>query len=383
MVRGARGDETGSYQRPDAPRKVLILGSGGLMIGQAGIRLFRLKPSRPCRRRISTVLINPNIATVQTSEDLADAVYFLPVDARFARGVIEKEKVDAVLLGFGGQTALNCGLDLEASGVLEQHGVRVLGTPVSAIRVCGDRELFRDALAQIGVKTARSQACRSPEEALAAARSIGFPVMLRAAFSLGGKGSAIVGDETACREALDRAFVGAPQVLVEESLAGWKEIEYEVLRDLRDNCITVCNMENVDPMGIHTGESIVVAPSQTLNDSEYQLLRDVSLQVVRKLGIVGECNIQFALDPGSSEYRVIEVNSRLSRSSALASKATGYPLAYVAAKLSLGRSLPDIANAVTRTTSAFFEPAMDYVVCKAPRWDLEKFPGVEARSAPR
>ncbi len=362
-------------------RRVLILGSGALMIGQAGEFDYSGSQAAKALREegIYTVLVNPNIATIQTSHELVDAVYLLPVDPYFVEKVIEKERIDGLLLGFGGQTALNCGLELERTGVLARHGVAVLGTTVATIRTCGDRELFRNTLLSIDVKTSRSQACTSIEEALAAAVSIGYPVMLRAAFALGGKGSAIVENEAQCREALERAFVGVPQVLVEESVAGWKEIEYEVVRDAADNCITVCNMENFDPMGIHTGESIVVAPSQTLNDEEYQMLRDIAIKVIRKLGIVGECNIQYALDPESTEYRVIEVNSRLSRSSALASKATGYPLAYVAAKLGLGYTLPELTNAITKTTSAFFEPALDYIVCKIPRWDLEKFVGVDAR----
>jgi carbamoyl-phosphate synthase large subunit len=369
----------GRFYAAQRPRRVMVLGSGGLTIGQAGE--FDYSGSQAIKalkeEGIYTVLVNPNIATIQTSEELADAVYFLPIDAHFVEQVIAKERVDGILLGFGGQTALNCGLALDKSGVLQRHGVRVLGTPVSTIRTCGDRDLFRQALDEIDIRTARSRACASIEEGIRAAAEIGYPVMLRAAFALGGKGSAIVTNEDQCRAALARAFVGVPQVLVEESVAGWKEVEYEVVRDGADNCITVCNMENVDPMGIHTGESIVVAPTQTLNDEEYQLLRDIAIKVIRKLGIVGECNIQYALDPNSTQYRVIEVNSRLSRSSALASKATGYPLAYVAAKIGLGYTLPELANAVTRCTSAFFEPALDYLVCKVPRWDLEKFVDVD------
>ena len=326
------------------------------------------------------MLVNPNIATVQTSPGLADRIYLQAVTPEVVAEVAEKEDVDAVLLSFGGQTALNCCLELHRNGTFHRLGIRVLGTPVEAIRDTEDRRLFNERLAEIGVKVARSHACESVAEGQNAALEIGLPVMLRGGFALGGKGSGVVEREQDLDEALDRAFSGGvPHVLVEEYLGGWKEIEYEVVRDLRDNCITVCNMENVDPMGIHTGESIVVAPSQTLNDREYQLLRSVALKTVRHLGIVGECNIQYALDAKSSEYRVIEVNARLSRSSALASKATGYPLAYVAAKLALGYALPEIPNGITRRTTAFFEPALDYIVCKAPRWDLGKFRGAVER----
>jgi carbamoyl-phosphate synthase large subunit len=363
------------------PKRVLVLGSGALQIGQAGE--FDYSGSQALKalkeEGIALVLLNPNIATIQTSEELADAVYFLPVDVHFVEKVIVEEKTDGILLGFGGQTALNCGLALDAAGILKKYGVKVLGTSIDAIRNSEDRKIFVDKLSEIGVKTARSRAVTSVEAALEAAHEIGFPVILRAAFSLGGKGSSIVRDETTFREAAERAFSGVPQVLVEECLYGWKEIEYEVVRDSHDNCITVCNMENVDPMGIHTGESIVVAPSQTLNDEEYQLLRDLAIKTIRHLGIIGECNIQYALDPHSTDYRVIEVNPRLSRSSALASKATGYPLAYVAAKLALGYTLPELQNAITRSTSAFFEPSLDYIVCKIPRWDFEKFQGVDRR----
>ena len=363
------------------PHRVLVLGSGALQIGQAGE--FDYSGSQALKalkeEGLYTVLINPNIATIQTSEELADAVYFLPVDVHFVEKVIVEERIDALVLGFGGQTALNCGLALDEQGVLARHGVRVLGTQVEAIRAAENRQIFNEKLGEIGVHVARSRAAETVEDAIAAAREIGFPLILRAAFSLGGKGSAIVRTEAELRPAVERAFAGVPQVLVEECLAGWKEIEYEVVRDADDNCITVCNMENVDPMGIHTGESIVVAPSQTLDDDEYQLLRDVALKTIRHLGIVGECNIQYALDPRSMDYRVIEVNPRLSRSSALASKATGYPLAYVAAKIAVGYTLPQLENAITRVTTAFFEPALDYVVCKAPRWDFEKFAGVDPR----
>jgi carbamoyl-phosphate synthase large subunit len=363
------------------PKRVLVLGSGALKIGQAGEFDYSGTQALKALREegIYTVVVNPNIATNQTSHEFADTVYFLPITPYFIEQVIAAEEVDAILLSFGGQTALNCGIELEQSGVLHRNGVRVLGTPISTVEATEDRQLFVDSLAEIGVKTARSRAVRTPAEAVTAAKEIGFPVMLRAAFALGGKGSGVARDADECFNLAERAFVGVPQVLVEEYLGGWKEIEYEVVRDAYENCITVCNMENVDPMGIHTGESIVVAPSQTLNDEEYQGLRDLSLKVIRHLGIVGECNIQFALHPRRWDYRVIEVNARLSRSSALASKATGYPLAYIAAKLALGYRLPELKNAITRTTTAFFEPALDYIVCKVPRWDLQKFDGVEQK----
>jgi len=367
---------------PRKPRRVLVLGSGALQIGQAGE--FDYSGSQAIKalkeEGIFTVLVNPNIATIQTSEGLADRIHLTAVTPELVERILVAEEVDAILLSFGGQTALNCGLALHDSGVLDRRGVRVLGTPIRAIRDTEDRQLFVDRLAEIGVKTARSRACRSLAEGQAAAKEIGFPVMLRGGFALGGKGSGIVERERDLDDALRRAFLGGvPQVLVEECLRGWKEIEYEVVRDGRDNCITVCNMENLDPMGIHTGDSIVVAPSQTLNDEEYQLLRTIAIRTVRHLGIVGECNIQYALDPKSMEYRVIEINARLSRSSALASKATGYPLAYVAAKIAVGYSLPEIQNAITRRTTAFFEPALDYIVCKMPRWDLGKFRGASMR----
>ena len=367
---------------PKKPRRVLILGSGALQIGQAGE--FDYSGSQAIKalkeESIQTVLVNPNIATVQTSPGLADRIYLLAVTPDIVADIAEKEDVDAVLLSFGGQTALNCGLELHRNGTFDRLGIRVLGPPIQAIRDTEDRQRFNERLAEIDVKVARSRACESVAEARKAALEIGLPVMLRGAYALGGKGSGVAEREQDLDEALERAFAGdVPQVLVEEYLGGWKEIEYEVVRDIRDNCITVCNMENVDPMGIHTGESIVVAPSQTLNDEEYQLLRTVALKTVRHLGIVGECNIQYALDPKSSDYRVIEVNARLSRSSALASKATGYPLAYVAAKLALGYALPEIPNGITRRTTAFFEPALDYIVCKAPRWDLGKFRGAVER----
>ncbi|MBK8010690.1 MAG: carbamoyl-phosphate synthase (glutamine-hydrolyzing) large subunit [Deltaproteobacteria bacterium] len=365
---------------PKKPKRVLVLGSGALQIGQAGE--FDYSGSQAIKalkeEGIASVLVNPNIATIQTSDWLADRVYLVAVTPEFVERIIVQEEVDAILLSFGGQTALNCGLTLHDTGVLEKYGVRVLGTPIASIRDTEDRQLFIDRLAEIDVKTARSRACRTVEQVLAAAREIGFPVMLRGGYALGGKGSGIVETEAKLAAATERAFSGGvTQVLVEECLRGWKEIEYEVVRDGRDNCITVCNMENFDPLGIHTGESIVVAPSQTLNDEEYQLLRSISTKTIRHLGIIGECNIQYALDPKSLDYRVIEVNARLSRSSALASKATGYPLAYVAAKIALGYSLPELPNSITRRTSAFFEPALDYIVCKVPRWDLAKFRGAD------
>ena len=367
---------------PKKPKRVLVLGSGALQIGQAGE--FDYSGSQAIKafkeEGVRTVLVNPNIATIQTSEGLADRIHLTAVTPDFVERILVKEEVDAIALSFGGQTALNCGLALHDAGVLDRYGVRVLGTPIKAIRDTEDRQLFIERLAEIGVKTAKSRACRTLADARAAALEIGLPVMLRGGYALGGKGSGIVETEAELDAAIRRAFDGGvPQVLVEENLRGWKEIEYEVVRDARDNCVTVCNMENLDPMGIHTGESIVVAPSQTLNDEEYQLLRSIAIKTVRHLGIVGECNIQYALDPNSVDYRVIEVNARLSRSSALASKATGYPLAYVAAKIALGYTLPEIPNAVTRRTTAFFEPALDYLVIKVPRWDLGKFRGADVR----
>ena len=360
----------------------MVLGSGALQIGQAGE--FDYSGSQALKalneEGIVTVLVNPNIATIQTSRGMADRIYLIAVTPEMVEKIIVKESVDAILLSFGGQTALNCGLALYDAGILAKHGVQVLGTPVEAIRDTEDRRLFVERLAQIDVKTARSRACDSPDEARQAIREIGLPAMLRGGFALGGKGSGIVRTEADVEAALRRAFAGgAAQVLVEEGLEGWKEIEYEVVRDARDNCMTVCNMENFDPMGIHTGDSIVVAPCQTLDDAEHQMLRSVAIRTIRHLGIVGECNIQFALDPSCPQYRVIEVNARLSRSSALASKATGYPLAYVAAKLALGYALNEIPNGITRRTTAFFEPALDYLVCKFPRWDLAKFYGASTR----
>ncbi|MDR0600597.1 MAG: carbamoyl-phosphate synthase (glutamine-hydrolyzing) large subunit [Treponema sp.] len=382
----------------EKPRKVLVLGSGGLKIGQAGEFDYSGSQALKALREegIQTVLINPNIATIQTSEGMADAIYFLPLTPEFIKGVIEKERPDGLFLSFGGQTALNAGVALDRDGTLYKYGVAVLGTPVSAIEDTEDRERFVKRLEEIGVKTPRSVAVNAgdgPGEgtggAVMAAERIGYPVMVRAAYALGGMGSGVCRNEGELRRRCDRAFARtaaaggsagtAAQVLVEEWLGGWKEIEYEVVRDCRDNCITVCNMENFDPLGIHTGESIVTAPSQTLTDSEYHKLRRIAIEVIRHLGIVGECNIQYALDPASEDYRVIEVNARLSRSSALASKATGYPLAFVAAKLALGHSLTEIENRITRVTKSCFEPALDYIVVKVPRWDLTKFKNVDPR----
>jgi len=357
------------------PKKILILGSGALKIGEAGE--FDYSGSQAIKalkeEGIEVVLINPNIATIQTSEYLADRVYFLPVTPDFVEKVIAREKPDGILLSFGGQTALNCGVALDKAGVLSKHSVRVLGTSIAAIENTEDRELFNARLAEAGLKSPRGVAATTIEEGLRIAREIGYPVMARVAYALGGRGSGLSVDETDLREALKKAFAHAPQVLIEEYLEGWKEVEYEVVRDIDDNCITVCNMENFDPMGIHTGESIVIAPSQTLTNAEYHRLREISIKAVRNLGIVGECNIQFALHPHTGDYRIIEVNARLSRSSALASKATGYPLAFVAAKLVLGYPLPGLLNSITKKTTACFEPALDYLVVKIPRWDLKKF----------
>ena len=359
------------------PGKVLILGSGALKIGEAGE--FDYSGSQAIKalkeEGIFTVLVNPNIATIQTSESLADQIYFLPVTPEFVGKVIERERPDAIMLSFGGQTALNCGLELARSGVLERCGVTVLGTPIKTIEDTEDRAKFTDRLAEIDVAVPRSAATDSIDQAVALARTIGYPLMVRAAYALGGLGSGYCADEQQLRERVAKGLAHSPQVLIEEYLVGWKEIEYEVVRDRFDNCITVCNMENLDPMGIHTGESIVVAPSQTLTNREYHMLREIAIRTVRHLGVIGECNIQYALDPRSGAYRVIEVNARLSRSSALASKATGYPLAFVAAKLGLGHNLTKLPNAITRATMACFEPALDYVVVKAPRWDLQKFRG--------
>ena len=360
-------------------QKVLLLGSGALKIGEAGE--FDYSGSQALKalkeEGIETVLINPNIATVQTSEGVADKIYFLPVTPFFVEKVIQKEKPQGILLAFGGQTALNCGVELYQQHILEKYNVRVLGTPVQAIIDTEDRELFVKKLDEIDVKTIKSHACETIEEARQAASDLGYPVIIRAAYALGGLGSGFCDNEEELNKLAEKAFSFSPQVLVEKSLKGWKEIEYEVVRDRFDNCITVCNMENFDPLGIHTGESIVIAPSQTLTNSEYHKLRALAIKIIRHIGIVGECNVQYAFDPESEDYRVIEVNARLSRSSALASKATGYPLAFVAAKLGLGYGLFDLKNSVTKTTSAFFEPALDYVVCKIPRWDLGKFRGVD------
>ena len=360
-------------------KKVLLLGSGALKIGQAGEFDYSGAQALKALKEegIHSVLINPNIATVQTSQGVADTVYFQPVQPDFVERIIEKERPDGILLSFGGQTALNCGVELYQRGVLEKYGVKVLGTPVQAIIDTEDRDLFVKRLDEIGVKTIKSEACSTVEEVQRAAHELGFPVILRAAYALGGLGSGFCDNEEELLAQAEEAFSFSPQVLVEKSLKGWKEIEYEVVRDQYDNCITVCNMENFDPLGIHTGESIVVAPSQTLSNSEYHKLRALAIKIIRHIGIVGECNVQYALDPQSEDYRVIEVNARLSRSSALASKATGYPLAFVAAKLGLGYGLFELKNSVTKTTSAFFEPALDYVVVKIPRWDLTKFHGVK------
>ncbi len=359
-------------------RKVVVLGSGALKIGEAGEFDYSGSQALKALREegIATILINPNIATVQTSEKLADRVYFLPVTPAFVEKIIAREKPDGILLSFGGQTALNCGIELYKQKVLEKYQVKVLGTPIQAIIDTEDRENFVNKLKEIDVKTPQSQAVESVEAAKAAAASLGYPIIIRAAFTLGGQGSGFCANEDELVKLASKALSYSPQILIEESLKGWKEIEYEVVRDAYNNCITVCNMENFDPLGIHTGESIVVAPSQTLTNSEYHKLRRLSIDVIRHIGIVGECNIQYTLDPNSEDYRVIEVNARLSRSSALASKATGYPLAFVAAKLGLGYGLHQLKNSVTKTTSAFFEPALDYIVCKIPRWDLNKFIGV-------
>ena len=363
----------------DKIKKVLLLGSGALKIGEAGE--FDYSGSQALKalkeEGIETILINPNIATVQTSEGVADQIYFLPVTSYFVEKVIAKERPDGIMLAFGGQTALNCGVALYKEGVLAKYEVEVLGTPVQAIIDTEDRELFVERLNEINVKTIQSEAVENAEDARRAAAALGYPVIVRAAYALGGLGSGFCDNEEQLNVLVEKAFSFSPQVLVEKSLRGWKEVEYEVVRDRFDNCITVCNMENFDPLGIHTGESIVIAPSQTLSNTDYHKLRELAIRIIRHIGIVGECNVQYAYDPQSEDYRVIEVNARLSRSSALASKATGYPLAFVAAKLGLGYGLFDLKNSVTKTTSAFFEPALDYVVCKIPRWDLGKFHGVD------
>ena len=360
-------------------KKVLVLGSGALKIGQAGEFDYSGSQALKALREegISSVLVNPNIATIQTSEGIADKVYFQPVTPYFVTEIIKKERPDGILLAFGGQTALNCGTELYQKGVLKDYGVEVLGTSVEAIINTEDRDLFVKKLAEIDLKVPVSRAVENMDDALKAAREIGFPIMIRSAYALGGLGSGICSNEEAFVELAQSAFTFAPQILVEESLKGWKEIEFECIRDANDRCFTVASMENFDPLGIHTGESIVVAPSQTLTNSEYHKLRALAIKIIRHIGIVGECNVQYALDPQSEDYRVIEVNARLSRSSALASKATGYPLAFVAAKLGLGYGLFELKNSVTKTTSAFFEPALDYVVVKIPRWDLTKFHGVK------
>ena len=359
-------------------KKVIVLGSGALKIGEAGE--FDYSGSQALKalkeEGVFTILINPNIATIQTSEEIADKIYFLPVTAYFVEKVIEKEKPDGILLAFGGQTALNCGVDLFRQGILEKHNIKVVGTPVQSIINTEDRQIFSEILHEIDVLTPRSVACDTIEKAREAAKKLGFPLIIRAAYTLGGLGSGFCSNEDELNKLAENAFSYSPQILVEESIKGWKEVEYEVVRDIYDNCITVCNMENFDPLGIHTGESIVVAPSQTLSNVEYHKLRALSIKIIRKIGVVGECNVQFALDPNSEDYRVIEVNARLSRSSALASKATGYPLAFVAAKLGLGYGLHELKNSVTKVTTACFEPALDYVVVKIPRWDLNKFVGV-------
>src|SRR5574344_22598 len=359
-------------------KKAIVLGSGALKIGEAGE--FDYSGSQALKalkeEGVETILINPNIATIQTSEEIADKIYFLPVTPFFVEEVIKKEKPEGILLAFGGQTALNCGVALYEGGIFEKYNIEVLGTPVQSIIDTEDRDIFANILKSIDVKTPKSIACTNMDEAKAAIKEIGFPIIIRAAYTLGGLGSGFCDNMEELEIRAANAFSYSPQILVEESIKGWKEVEYEVVRDQYDNCITVCNMENFDPLGIHTGESIVVAPSQTLTNKEYHKLRELSIRIIRRIGVVGECNVQFALDPFSEDYRVIEVNARLSRSSALASKATGYPLAFVAAKLGMGYGLHELKNQVTKVTTACFEPALDYVVCKIPRWDLTKFEGV-------
>merc|ERR1719428_1195554 len=367
------------YQVPEIHRKILVLGSGGLSIGQAGE--FDYSGSQAIKAlkesRIQTIVINPNIATVQTTPGLADKTYFTPLNPEFVEKIIEKERPDGILCSFGGQTALNCAIKLDSMGIFTKYNCQVLGTPIKTIITTEDRELFAKTVEEVGEKVAESKACEEEEEAVNAAAEIGYPVLVRAAFALGGLGSGFTSNESELRDLVKIALTNSPQVMIDKSLKGWKELEYEVVRDCNDNCITVCNMENLDPMGIHTGDSIVIAPSQTLNNEEYYQLRKCALKVIRHIGVVGECNIQYAVDPFSKEYRIIEVNARLSRSSALASKATGYPLAYVAAKLALGNDLVTLRNSVTRCTTACFEPSLDYVVAKVPRWDLRKFTTVD------
>jgi len=360
-------------------KKVLLLGSGALKIGEAGEFDYSGTQALKALREegIISILINPNIATVQTSEEIADKVYLLPVTTDFVKMVIEKEKPYGIMLSFGGQTALNCGLELEKEGYFKKHNINILGTSIETIKLTEDRQLFADFLRNLNISTPKSGSALNVKEALKVADEVGYPIIMRSAFTLGGKGSGFCFNEKDLVERASISFAYSPQILIEESLKGWKEIEYEIVRDSFDNCIAVCNMENFDPLGIHTGESIVVAPSQTLNNSEYHKLRKTSIKIAKKLGIIGECNVQFALDPNSEQFRVIEVNARLSRSSALASKATAYPLAFIAAKLGLGYNLVELKNIVTGSTSAFFEPALDYIVCKVPRWDLAKFSGVE------
>ena len=372
--------KTSKAQNP-APKKVLILGSGGLKIGQAGE--FDYSGSQAIKalkeEGIKTVLVNPNIATVQTDKDMADTLYLEPLNVNSLTKIIAMEQPDAILLGFGGQTALNLGLDLEAQGILKQYKVRVLGTPLKGIRATEDRDLFRDALDSLEILTPKSISATSVKAALKAAETIGYPIMLRSGFSLGGLGSGKINDPGELKERVSQVLNAVPQVLIEEYLTGWKEFEYEIVRDSEDNALTICNMENLDPMGIHTGESIVVAPAQTLSNREHQNLRNIALKAARYFEVTGECNIQFAVNPKNGEYRVIEMNARLSRSSALASKATGYPLAFIAAKLALGKTLPQLKNSITQKTCAFFEPALDYVVVKIPRWDTHKLKAAERR----
>jgi carbamoyl-phosphate synthase large subunit len=371
-------------QRPPAAKRVVVVGSGGLSIGQAGE--FDYSGSQAIKalkeENVETILINPNIATVQTGNDLADVVYFLPVRAEYIEYVIEKEKPDGVLLTFGGQSALNCGIELYEKGVFTKHNVKVLGTPIKTLQISEDRDLFAKALKEIDIPVATSIAVNTVDDAVKAASQIGYPIIIRSAFALGGLGSGFAADAISLRELAAKSLSLSPQILVERSMKGWKEVEYEVVRDAANNCITVCNMENFDPLGTHTGDSIVVAPSQTLTDEEYHMLRTAAIKIICHLGVVGECNVQYALNPNSLEFAVIEVNARLSRSSALASKATGYPLAFVAAKIALGATLPELRNAVTKNTTANFEPSLDYVVTKIPRWDLSKFQHVGRNIGP-